>query len=385
VDLQGWSRGGISLAYSLAFVAGLPAVLAVGWLADRFGVRRLIQLGSLSLITGMLLLAGVSQLWQFYIYYSLLIGGLGSVVFTVLLPVTITRWFIRRVGLAVGLLWASLGLGPVVFAPLFRWLIENRGWQPAFYIMGIAVGGIVLLGSLLIHGRPQDKGMAPYGAEETGEARQEKAPAAVPGVRLQAVLGRGSIWNLAAIHHLGCVGHAIILAHVVSMATYQGVPGVTAAGILSVISGTSIASRFVFSILTERLGGRRVLTIALLAQSTPVLMLLWAREPWAFYLFAVIFGLGYGGEMVGFPIINRQLYGAEAPLHSIYSFQMVGASLGMALGGWLGGALFDLTGTYVWSILASAGAGYLALPSILSLPRHRRPRGPELPTQIGVR
>ena len=76
--------------------------------------------------------------------------------------------------------------------------------------------------------------------------------------------------------------------------------------------------------------------------------------------------------MVGFPIINRQLFGVKAPLSSIYSFQMLGASTGMALGGWLGGALFDISGAYTWAILASAATGYLGLPLALCLPRHRR-------------
>ena len=76
--------------------------------------------------------------------------------------------------------------------------------------------------------------------------------------------------------------------------------------------------------------------------------------------------------MVGFPIINRQLFGSNAPLGSIYSFQMVGASTGMALGGWLGGMLFDATGTYTAAIIAAAVIGYLGVPLCLWLPRHQR-------------
>ena len=144
-----------------------------------------------------------------------------------------------------------------------------------------------------------------------------------------------------------------------------------AAGVLSTIAGTSIISRFAFSILTERLGGRAVLLMAVIGQSTSVLILLFASEAWVFYLFAVVFGLCYGGEMVGFPIINRQLFGVKAPLSSIYSFEILGASTGMGLGGWLGGSLFDLSGAYTWSILASIIIGYLGLPLALSLPRHK--------------
>jgi MFS family permease len=91
-----------------------------------------------------------------------------------------------------------------------------------------------------------------------------------------------------------------------------------------------------------------------------------------FYVFAVVFGLCYGGEMVGFPIINKQLFGADAPLGSIYSFVMLGASTGMALGGWLGGALFDVFGNYNGSLMASLVIGLIGLPMALALPRHQK-------------
>jgi len=374
VKLHGWTRGEVSLAYSLAFVAGLPAVMAAGWLGDRYGEQRLMLVATSVIAVGTVLMGTIGQLWQLYVFYSLFVGSLGHAAFTVLLPVTITRWFHSWLGFATGLYWASLGLGPVIFAPLFRWLIETHGWRWTFFTMGIILGSILLLFSLLIRGRPEEKGLVAYGAVETAATAQpSRAAGGSPRGGLRAAASRPEVWYLTACHHLGCVGHAVILAHVVSMATFQGVPGVTAAGILSVISGTSIASRFIFSVLTERLGGRRLLTIALVCQSAPILLLLWAHDTWAFYTFAMVFGLGYGGEMVGFPIINRQMFGTNAPLASIYSFEMVGASLGMGLGGFLGGWLFDLNGTYTWSILLAAGVGFVALPAALALPRKVAP------------
>lgn len=374
VQLHGWTRGQVSLAYSLAFVAGLPAVMAAGWLGDRYGEQRLMLVATGVIAVGTVLMGTIGQLWQLYVFYSLFVGSLGHAAFTVLLPVTITRWFHSWLGLATGLYWASLGLGPVIFAPLFRWLIETQGWRWTFFTMGVILGGILLLFSLLIRGRPEEKGLAAYGAAEASpRAQPARAAAAGPRQGLRSVAAMPTVWYLTACHHLGCVGHAVILAHVVSMATFQGVSGVTAAGILSTISGTSIASRFIFSMLTERLGGRRLLTIALVCQSAPILLLLRAHDAWAFYTFAVVFGLGYGGEMVGFPIINRQMFGARAPLGSIYSFEMVGASLGMGLGGFLGGWLFDLSGAYQWSIVLAAAVGFVALPAALALPHHRHP------------
>ena len=368
----GWKRGDISFAYALAFLAGMPAVVIMGWLGDRYGARKLMIGSSLLIAAGTVLLGTIKELWQFYVYYGLFVGSLGNAAFMVLLPVILTRWFNRHMGLALGIYWAALGAGAMIFAPLFRWLIDTRGWGWTFTFIGIVLGGILLAFSALIRSSPQEMGLSAYGVEGSSEEQRIRAASAIAPASLREILTRRPVWLLMGVHHLGCAGHAIILAHVVSMATFRGVSGVEAAGVLSTIAGISIVSRFAFSILTERLGGRGVLTLSLIGQSTSVLILFFASEAWVFYLFAVVFGLCYGGEMVGFPIINRQLFGEKAPLGSIYSFEMLGASTGMALGGWLGGVLFDVSGAYTWAIIASAAIGYLGLPLALYLPRHKK-------------
>ena len=95
-------------------------------------------------------------------------------------------------------------------------------------------------------------------------------------------------------------------------------------------------------------------------------MLFWTHDAWSFYLFAVIFGIGYGGEAGGFPILNRRYYGL-APVGSAYGVQMLGASMGMALGGWLGGPIFDLTGSYDIVLWLSVVASVAGAVSILAL------------------
>jgi MFS family permease len=374
VDKFGWKRGDISFAYALAFLLGLPATIAMGWLGDRFGARPLMLGASLLISIGTVLLGTITELWQFYLYYALFVGSMGHAAFTVLLPVILTRWFKRHMGLAIGTYWGALGSGPVLFAPLFSWLIQTQGWQGAFTYIGVGLGTVLFAFSLLIRSKPADKGLAAYGDEE-GAKSHGTAKAPPTPAKMRDILRQRPVWYLMGIHHLGCAGHAVILAHGVSMAHIAGVPMIEAAGVLSVIAGTSAFSRFAFAILTDRFGGRACLTAAVFGQSTSVLLLLFASETWHFYAFAAIFGVCYGGEMVGFPIINKQLFGTNAPLGSIYSFQMVGASTGMALGGWLGGFLFDATGTYTAAILISAAIGYVGVPLSLWLPRHDRGGG----------
>jgi MFS family permease len=374
-----WTRGQISFAYSLAFLIGMPAVMIMGWLGDRFSARAL-MLGASALIgCGTMLLGGISQLWHFYLVYGIFVGSMGHAAFSVLLPVIITKWFHKRLGVATGVYWAGQGLGPMIFAPLFRWSLETQGWRDTFVVIGLIIGAILALCSFYIYSSPRDKGLKPYGAEDGDAAgagaTAEAAPASghdVPAARLRDFLRVKYVWYLTGIHHLGCVSHAIILAHVVSMATSKGIPGVEAAGVLAVISGVSVISRFGFSVLIDRYGGRAILFFALLGQSLPVTILFFADTSWVFYLFAVVFGLAFGGEMVGFPIINKQLFGARAPLGSIFSLQMVGAGTGMALGGWLGGGIFDVAGHYNWALAASIIIGLAGLPLARALPRHSR-------------
>ena len=366
-DKFDWKRGDIAAAYSIAFLASMPAMLLFGWLGDRIGTRLLMVVGSVMLSVGTVLLGMIKELWHLYVLYGIFVGALGHAIFSVLLPVIVTRWFDRKMGLALGIYWAALGAGPAIFAPLFRYLIETRGWETTFTWIGLGFGVILLGFSSLIRSSPAEMGMSPYGA---AESTKKPAPAAPGALRL--VLAQRPVWLLTGCHHLGCAGHAIVLAHGVSMATHHGIAGIEAAGVLSIIAGTSIFSRFAFTLLTERFGGRSCLAWAVLGQSLSVLMLLFAHETWHFYVFAVIFGICYGGEMVGFPIINRQIFGTSAPLSSIFSVEAVGGSTGMALGGWLGGMLFDLSGDYTVAILVSATVSFLALPLALWLPRHKR-------------
>lgn len=379
VERYGWSRGEISFAYSLAFLIGMPAVVVMGWLGDRFGARQLMLVSALMIGTGTVLLGTIQGLWHFYVVYGVFVGSMGHAAYSVLLPVIMTRWFHRHLGIVIGLYWAGQGLGPMIFAPLFRWLLETHGWQYTFTLIGVILGAILGFFSLFIYSSPAAKGVQAYGSEDAQEKpRAHASEASAPPSGIRDVLKLRIVWHLMAIHHVGCVAHAIILAHVVSMATFKGVPGVEAAGVLAVIAGASVISRFAFSVAADRYGGRLTLTVALLGQALPVIILFFASDAWVFYLFAIVFGLSYGGEMVGFPIINKQLFGTRAPLSTIYSFEMVGGGTGMALGGWLGGGLFDVSGDYTWSLIASLGIGLIGVPLALMLPRHKRAGANEL-------
>ena len=113
------------------------------------------------------------------------------------------------------------------------------------------------------------------------------------------------------------------------------------------------------------------MAVCFFLQTFPVLMLLIAQDTWVFYLFAIMFGIGLGGEMTAFPIINRQYYG-NAPIGTAYGWQMLGAGVGMAIGPLLGGLIWDLTGDYKGAVVLSFALSFIGVASILVLPSTSR-------------
>ena len=362
----GWDSGASSFAYFVVFISAIPITLAGGWFTDKYGIRLMLPVGVAVFTLGMVLTASVTEIYQFYLFYGVLVGGV-HLVFSALLTATVTRWFHRRVGLAVGMVFASTGIGPVFMAPLFSWLMNSAGWASTFLLIGIPAGALMFVAAVLLRSLPGDMGRTAYGeAPAASDTDVDTRPAR--RLTLRMVQADRTFWFLIAIHFFGCLGHSVLIVHAVPMAVHRGVSTLLAAGLISAISGTSIASRFGIPILTERWGGRTTLTLALLVQSVAIVLYLGADNALHFYAISVIFGFGLGGEMSGFPIINDRYYGRAAPLNSIHAWEWSGGLVGMALGGWLGGLFFDLSGAYTWSIVLGATASIATLPFILSLP-----------------
>jgi MFS family permease len=369
---MGWSRGEFSLAYALAFVTSAFASFGAGWLNDKLGSRFTLMVSSALLALGLALSAGVSELWQFYLYYGLLFGA-ASTPYVVVLHTTIGLWFRRRLGLAMGVVTMSLGVGPLLFAPLGTYMIQTSGWRATFLLMGIFGGFLLLVCSWFVRSKPADMGLAAYGQGVEGSAGAGVAPlhqAAFyredqPNFFRYAMTTQPFIL-LLIIHFVGCVGHSLPLAHMVAMAIDAGISAMLASTVLGLVMGFSIVGRFVIAILADRWGGKVAFILVLFAQSSSILILLFANEIWLFYLFALAFGLGYGGELVVFPIINRQYYGS-ATIGTVYGAQMMAASFGMGLGGYLGGVLYDLMGNYTGAILVASLMSFLGLLVALRL------------------
>ena len=360
-DNFGWSLTAIVLAYSLRSIVGALLAPYAGIMGDRYGAKRVMLVGAGFFAGGLVLLSTITEIWQLFVYYSLILG-VAQAMFRVNIPTTVAAWFKKKLGVAVGIQQSAGGMGASVLAPGLTILLTQTDWQTAFLLIGIIGGALVFALLAFFHGEPSDRGKLPYGADASGEVAGNHFSTAVNKVRSQMFLkharGTKAFWFLPLVHHLGCVGHSIIMVHGVFYATTKGVSLEAAAFIISIYSFSSIASRLAVPILADRLGAKGVMAVFYFIQGAAVLMLFWTSEPWHFYLFAVVFGVGFGGEMSAFLVVNRQYFGM-GPVRTVFGVQSMASGLGMALGGLVGSILYDAFSSYnlAWVVSIAGSLG----------------------------
>ena len=368
----GWSYGEISLAFSLQWVVlGLVSPY-VGLLGDRYGVRRLLLLGAILFIAGMMLTGVMSSLWQFYLFFGVVLG-VATTIYTVLTVSGVTLWFRRHLGAAMGVVWSFQGAGTIALLFLIGAAFNQLGMKWIFWLPGIAGGAVLLLLVRFFHNGPEDIGLRPLGDLGDGAVQRPQRDEAAKlraTVFIQQAKRTFTFWNLIGIHYWGCMGHNIINVLVVAIAVDRGLSLGVAAGVLAAQQGVGVIARGAVPVLAERWGCKTVWVVGMALQSFPLVLLFFVHDAWAFYLFAIPFGIGQSCEVPTFPIANRQYYG-NVPQGSLYGWQNLGNGLGMGLAPVCAGVLWDMTGTYVAPLLMSLVFSLMALFSAWLLPSPR--------------
>lgn len=368
----GWNIFTVSAAISLYYLVGALFSPIAGMMGDRFGARPLMFLCGALYLVSMLFVGIVSEVWHFIIAFGVLLALTQAFTF-VPLQASIGGWFRRRLGLATGLLQGAGGIGAALLAPLVAWLLEAVGWRDTFWVIAFTGGGLILVCSVFFRSRPADANIRPYGTQG------DDPPEVTPPIELlklrlkvfgQHMRRTRAFWNLPTIHGLGCAGHGIVLIFVIDYAKEMGIGVTQGAWILSCISVFSIIGRFIVPILAERLGGKPVMMVALVLQAVTVGVLFYANDPWVFYLFGVLFGLGFGGEMSAYLVVNRQYFGA-GPMATLYGWEIMGAMMGHAIATFLGGLVIYLIG-YLPVFALSMGFSIVGVLVIMSLESTKR-------------
>jgi len=352
-----WTRAMTSGAQSLAFfMFGVTSIFA-GRLTDRFGPRVVLVSCGLFLGLGFLLMSQVHSLWQFYIFYGLIMGAGMSGAETPVLA-TIARWFTSKRGMLIGVVKTGASVG-ILLAPLFaNWLISEHGWRMAYIVIGgIAMVGVVSA-ALFFKRDPTEVGQLPYGAAKTAETELNMDE---PQFSLQKIVRMRQFWLLAVAYflHLFCA-QGVVLAHIAPHVTDLGISTTVAASIVGTIGGASIIGRIAMGSLCDRLGNKRTVLISLSLLVVSMVLLLFARQPWMFYLFALLEGLAHGGVFTVIVPLLAELFGLRS-LGATFGLVIFVGTIGGGLGPFLAGYIFDVTGSYQPVFLLCLAASIIAI------------------------
>jgi MFS family permease len=380
-----WGRGEAAAIYSVFMIVNGIGALAAGLLADRFGPGRVIACGAAVLASGLLLCSRLTELWQFYLCFGVLVALGVSITGWTPCVTMVNRWFSARLGLAVGIASAGIGVGIMVVVPVVQILISNFGWRVAYVsLAGIVFVGLLPAGLILLRGRPEDLGQqvdggAVAGAEsgKTGmppaKRRMEIVDAEWAGRdwTLGMAVKTTRCWLLATVKLLGAIGIQMIFVHQVAYFVDGGHDRVLAASIVGLVGLLSVAAKVFWGWASDHIGREMTYTLGCAAMVVAVALLLLLKivpTTAVLYLFAIAFALGYGVSAPLWPVVTSDLF-AGRHFGAIYGFIALFSGIGSALGAWFGGYVYDTTGSYtiafgtaVAGSAASAAALWIVAP-----------------------
>jgi predicted MFS family arabinose efflux permease len=297
---------------------------------------------------------------EIHLAYGLLIGFLANGALFAPLVANTTRWFDRRRGMAVALVASGQAIGGAFWAPLFSYINESEGWRTTYIWYAVLAALLMPPLALVLRRRPPIAPMRPQAPGDDGRVLG-LAPDLVNALLFLAII-------------CCCVAMAMPIVHMAAHVSDIGFSMARGAEVLSLILATSFLSRFGLGTLSDRIGGFRTLFFASAVQAVALLVFVFVRELWAIYAVAVLFGLGYGGIVPSYAVIVRAIFperGAAWRMAVVF----LGGTLGMAIGGWLGGTLYDHTGSYGYAFLTGLAFNIANLALVATLfRRHRRAR-----------
>lgn len=337
----GWSKATTSGAFSLSFfLTGLLGVFA-GKLTDRFGPRIVVTVCGFFLALGYLLVSQTNALWQLYLFYGVVVA-LGMSASVIPLQSTVARWFVRRRGVMTGTIISGIGMGMVVVPPVANWLISSYSWRTSYIVVSISALVLIISSAQFLKRDPGKIGQLPYG----GDGLEAKGGSLDAGFSLREAIRTWQFWTFGVALLCFTMSEGTILVHIVSHAIGLGISVTNAALIIPIIGGVSIPSRVLMGIAGDRIGNKPAWTICFVFLIISFCLLLLARELWLVYLFAVIFGFGYGGLSTLISPMVAELFGLSSHGVIFGVIIMFGGTAGMAVGPLLAGHIFDITGRY---------------------------------------
>ncbi len=377
----GWGRALTSTLPAVSTVVYCIAAVVIGWLTDKIGPRRVIIGCSILVGVGLALSSQAHTLWQMYLFW----GGLLAIGFGVaysLPAATVQRWFVKRRGLVLGIYMSGIGAGTLILSLLCTHLIIAYGWRITFLISGVIAFVVMFIPAFLIYRTPEEKGLKPYGVEASpvAEASKQAEPASTEvGWTLKEALKTRAMWTAWGIHVLASIPLLIVMVHIVPHCMDMGISQMAAAGALGIISAVAIGGRLFMGAIADKIGFNRCVGISLALCAAMMLFLIPIKSVGMIYLFAVIYGIGYGGKSATLPGLVGHLMGMKS-LPVLIGVLATAWGVAGAIGPPIAGYIWDTTHSY--TIAFAIGAGLYVIGSILGFtvkPPKKTP-SPQIPT-----
>jgi MFS family permease len=326
------TRGDASLPYTLTMIGfGIGGIL-MGRLADRFGIVVPVMIGALGLGAGFVLAGTAPSLVQFSFAHGVLIGLLGcSATFAPLVADT-SLWFNRRRGIAVAICASGNYLAGTVWPPILQYAFDTVGWRATYVGLGCFCTATMLLLALVLRRRPP--------ALESSAVRSFSQSERPLGLSPNALMALLMIAGVAC-----CVAMSMPQVHIVAYCGDLGYGAARGAEMLSLMFGFGVLSRLAFGFVTDRLGGLRTLLLASVLQAIAIALFIPFDSLASLYIVSALFGVFQGGLVPQYAIVVRE-YFAPREAGVRVGIVLMSTLLGMALGGWISGAIFDVTGSY---------------------------------------
>jgi MFS family permease len=359
---MGWTRTGISFTAVLAFLAMGFGSFLWGTLSDRFGTRLVVLAGGVILGAGLIGASLAATLLQFQLLFGLLVG-LAAGSFYTPLTASVTRWFTTNRSLAVALVSAGMGVGSLLIAPLSRWIITNYDWRSAMLTVGGLALVVIIPAALFVRQPP------------AGEVIGTIADRGAGGrdYTIGEVIRTPQFAAISLTFFCCCAAHSGPIFHMISYAVDCGISSMTAATVFGTTGLASLSGRIVCGLIADRVGAKQTLVTGLAIQALAVSLYVVTKGAVGLYALAAMFGLAFGGVMPLYAILVREYFGAKVMGAAFGAAAMI-STLGMALGPWAGGWLFDTFGSYFWMYIGSFGIGLGAVAIAFTFrPPERQP------------
>lgn len=331
------NRADVSLAYTLMMIGfGIGGVL-MGRLADRFGVMVAVLVGAVGLGLGFIGAGLAPGIVLFCLAQGLFIGMLGTSATFAPLVADTSQWFDRRRGIALAICMSGNYAAGAVWPPILQWLIDGWGWRSAYMAIGVFCLLAMLPLALVLRRRPPAQDLVSI---------TPRPFAAAPGGARPMGLSPGTAQALLCVAGLSCcVAMSMPQVHIVAYCGDLGFGAARGAQMLSLMLGMGVISRLVSGWISDRIGGLRTLLLGSILQGIALLLFLPFKGLVSLYVVSGLFGLFQGGIVPAYALIVREHF-SPAQAGARVGTVLMATLLGMALGGWMSGALFDLTGSY---------------------------------------